>query len=76
MAEIVSSMREVTSLPILAQPNAGRPKLVGDQTLFDMSPQEFAKGIDTCIREGAQWIGGCCGTTPDHIRALAGLIEQ
>lgn len=76
MAEIVASMREMTSLPILVQPNAGKPKLVGDQTLFDMSPQEFATGIDACIREGAQCIGGCCGTTPDHIRALARLIEQ
>ena len=47
MAEVVSIMQQATSLPILAQPNAGKPKLIGDQTVFDMSPEEFASGIAT-----------------------------
>jgi 5-methyltetrahydrofolate--homocysteine methyltransferase len=76
MAEVISSMREATALPILTQPNAGKPKLVGNQTVFDMSPQEFANGVHECLMKGAQWIGGCCGTTPDHIRALAELIDS
>lgn len=76
MAEIVSIMVKATSLPILAQPNAGKPKLVEGQTLFDMSPSEFAKGISECIRSGASLVGGCCGTTPAHIGAIAQLLEE
>ncbi len=76
MATVVSTLRQATSLPILAQPNAGRPRLVGDTTAFDMSPAEFAKGIGKCLQAGASIVGGCCGTTPEHIRAVAGLIAK
>ena len=71
MARVVSVLRAVTHVPILAQPNAGKPRLVGDQTLFDMGPEEFTAGVRECIRAGARLVGGCCGTTPDHIRALS-----
>ncbi len=74
MAEIVSTMRSATKLPVLAKPNAGRPRLVDKRTVFDMSPGEFAKGIRECIRAGATMVGGCCGTSPDHISALADTI--
>jgi 5-methyltetrahydrofolate--homocysteine methyltransferase len=74
MATIVSEFRKTTPLPILAQPNAGLPKLVDGQTVFDMSPKEFAKGISACLENGANLVGGCCGTTPAHIRAVADLI--
>lgn len=74
MAEIVAAMKQATDLPILAQPNAGIPKLVGDKTVFDMSPADFARGISQCLQNGADLVGGCCGTTPDHIRALADLL--
>jgi 5-methyltetrahydrofolate--homocysteine methyltransferase len=70
----VSEFRKTTPLPILAQPNAGLPKLVDGQTVFDMSPGEFAKGISACLENGANLVGGCCGTTPAHIRAVADLI--
>jgi len=48
--------------------------LVDKRTVFDMSPGEFAKGIRECIRAGATMVGGCCGTSPDHISALADTI--
>ena len=57
------------------QPNAGTPKLVEDKTLFDMAPGPFVEGMGACIRAGAQIVGGCCGTTPDHIKALHEFIE-
>jgi len=76
MAEIIAIMREHTSLPLLAQPNAGKPKLVDDKTVFDMTPEPFAEGIRKCLASGATLIGGCCGTTPDHIKAVAKLLEQ
>lgn len=75
MAEVVSLLREATSLPISAQPNAGRPKLVGNQTVFDMTPAEFATGISECLRAGARLVGGCCGTSPEHIRAVSGVLK-
>ncbi len=76
MAAVVSLLRSATTLPILAQPNAGRPKLVGDRTVFDMSPKSFAAGISKCLQAGARIVGGCCGTTPRHIRAVAGILDR
>ena len=76
MAVVVSVLRSATSLPILAQPNAGKPKLVDNQTVFEMAPVPFAAGIAKCLRAGARLVGGCCGTTPEHIRAVAALLNQ
>ena len=73
MATVVSLLKSATSLPILAQPNAGKPKLVDGATVFDMTPADFASGIAECLRAGARIVGGCCGTTPEHIRAVADI---
>jgi 5-methyltetrahydrofolate--homocysteine methyltransferase len=76
MAQVVSEFRKATPLPIIAQPNAGAPKLVKGQTVFDMPPEEFAQGMFECLKNGASLLGGCCGTTPAHIRALVDLLEN
>lgn len=76
MAEIVSKMREATSLPVLAQPNAGKPRLVDNRTVFDMSPSDFAAGVYECMQAGARLLGGCCGTSPGHMRAMVELIRK
>jgi 5-methyltetrahydrofolate--homocysteine methyltransferase len=76
MAIVVSLLQSATQLPILAQPNAGKPKLVGNQTVFEMSPAPFAKGVTECLRTGARLVGGCCGTTPEHIRVLASVLDK
>ncbi len=70
IAEIVAIMGEVTDLPIAAQPNAGLPKMRDGETYFDMQPDTFADGIEICVEKGAKVVGGCCGTTPDHIREI------
>ena len=75
MAVVVSMIRSMTDLPIIAQPNAGKPLLVEDKTVFDMSPEEFAEGIENCVKAGARLVGGCCGTTPAHIRKTAEMIK-
>lgn len=75
MAVVASLLKSATSVPILAQPNAGKPKLVNNQTVFDMSPKDFAAGIAECLHVGAHLVGGCCGTTPEHIRTLANLFD-
>lgn len=71
MAVIVGYLRGATDLPLLVEPNAGTPRLVEDKTVYDMEPAHFADGIAACIEAGATIVGGCCGTSPDHIRELA-----
>ncbi len=75
-AVVVGLLRDATALPLLAQPNAGKPKLVGDATVFDMGVDEFAAGIEKCVAAGARVVGGCCGTTPGHIRAVAARLGR
>ncbi len=71
---IIGRMRECVSVPLVAQPNAGKPTLVDNRTLFNMTPEDFAHGIAECIEAGAALVGGCCGTTPEHIRRVADMI--
>ena len=58
MSEIVSRIREATSLPVLAQPNAGKPRLVENRTVFDMSPSDFAAEYINVYRPGLSWLEG------------------
>lgn len=74
MAQVVALLKDATHLPLLAQPNAGLPTLVEGKTVFAMGPAEFADGLAECIRAGARIVGGCCGTTPEHIRAVRSMI--
>ena len=76
MAVVVSLLRSATSLPIMAEPNAGKPKLVDSRTVFDMAPAPFAAGVAECVRAGARLVGGCCGTSPEHIRAVANVLDE
>lgn len=75
MAQIVAAMRPATNLPLIAMPNAGKPRLAGDKAVFDMPPEEFARGVLACRDAGARVLGGCCGTTPAHIRAMAAALN-
>jgi 5-methyltetrahydrofolate--homocysteine methyltransferase len=61
---------EVTDLPIMAQPNAGQPKLVEMKVVYDETPDQMVTGVVPLLQAGASIIGGCCGSTPDHIRAF------
>jgi 5-methyltetrahydrofolate--homocysteine methyltransferase len=70
MSRVVAMLRGATDSPIIAQPNAGRPQLVEDKTVFDMEPEAFAAGVVECVQAGARIVGGCCGATPEHIRAV------
>ena len=73
---IIDMMRDCVYVPLVAQPNAGKPRLVGNRTVFDMSAEDFASGIAECISAGATIVGGCCGTTPEHIRCVAYQIRS
>jgi len=76
MAVITGIYREATSLPLSIQPNAGKPKLVGGETIYDMQPDQYARGVIKCFENGASIIGGCCGTTPAHIAAVVKMLEN
>lgn len=70
MIEVIDLMAPATDLPIWAKPNAGMPQLVKGQTVFNETPEEMAAHFGDLVEAGARIIGGCCGTTPEHIRAL------
>ncbi len=74
MAEVVATMSAATSLPIIAQPNAGKGRLADKLLVFDMLPAHFAAGVEECARMGARLLGGCCGTSPAHIREMVELL--
>lgn len=76
MLGAVEQMRGVASIPILAKPNAGLPKLKDGATVYEMSPEDFAAAGAALVRAGASIVGGCCGTTPEHIRALAQALKD
>ena len=70
MLPILKEIHKYTSLPIIVKPNAGLPKQRDGQTYYDVTPEKFALALTEIVRSGACVIGGCCGTTPEHIRAM------
>lgn len=66
---------EISELPIMAQPNAGQPKLVDMKVVYDETPDQMVRGVVPLLEAGARIIGGCCGSTPDHIRAFRQAIN-
>ena len=70
MLPILQQIAQYTSLPIIVKPNAGLPKQRDGQTYYDVTPDVFAKQLQEIVKAGACVIGGCCGTTPKHIRAM------
>ncbi|MCL2421627.1 MAG: homocysteine S-methyltransferase family protein [Defluviitaleaceae bacterium] len=71
---LLSQLTEMTKLPILVQPNAGLPQLVDGKTVYDMSPKDFAQSMAK-MKDKAMMLGGCCGTTPDHIKEMVALCR-
>lgn len=76
MVAPVKKMAEYATVPIIAKPNAGFPELEGKKTIYRMTPEEFAKAGVALVEAGAAIVGGCCGTRPDHIKALADAVSE
>ncbi|AKJ65130.1 homocysteine S-methyltransferase family protein [Kiritimatiella glycovorans] len=77
MVEIVSSLREsYPEAPILIHANAGIPRTEGDRTIFPETPEEMGRQVPALLDAGASIIGGCCGTGPDHIRAVRAAVDS
>ena len=75
MAEIVRKMKSCARVPVVAKPNAGMPKYVDGRTVFEMGPVEFGEKAARLVACGASIVGGCCGTTPEHIRELSSRVS-
>ena len=73
MAEIIRKMKVYANVPLLAKPNAGLPEIMDGDTVYDMGPEEFASFGPLLVEAGASILGGCCGTTPEH---MALLVEK
>lgn len=72
----VERYKKVISLPVMAQPNAGQPKLVNLKVVYDETPELMVQGVVPLLEAGANIIGGCCGSTPDHIREFRNAMDQ
>ncbi len=75
MIPVIKKMKEYAEVPILAKPNAGLPVLQDGVTVYPMTPEEFASWGPAFVEAGAGLIGGCCGSTPEHIRMLAEKVS-
>jgi methionine synthase / methylenetetrahydrofolate reductase(NADPH) len=76
MLDAIERMVERTDRPISAQPNAGLPRAVDDRRIYLASPEYMGSYARRMIQAGARFVGGCCGTTPDHIRKIRGYVAS
>jgi 5-methyltetrahydrofolate--homocysteine methyltransferase len=75
MVDLIKIMREATPLPLLAQANAGQPSISSERGLtYTQDVEDYVKYIPPMIRNGANIVGGCCGTNPDYIRRMAEVM--
>jgi 5-methyltetrahydrofolate--homocysteine methyltransferase len=73
--QAVSRYKQATALALMAQPNAGQPKLVNMKVVYDETPEQMVRGVVPLLEAGTSIIGGCCGSTPEHIRAFRQAID-
>lgn len=75
MIQLIEEMRSYTNAPLIAQPNAGIPQLKAGKTIFSLNPDDFASYIPAFMAAGINIIGGCCGTTPQHIEKIVQILR-
>ena len=76
MQDIVQKLIEYSDIPVIVKANAGLPELENGQTVYKMTPEEFAEHSAALAKMGASILGGCCGTTPEHIKALKAALDK
>ncbi len=74
LSSVIDRMLAVASVPVILKPNAGLPRAENGVTVYDVSPDSFAEAVADMVRKGVRLAGGCCGTTPEYIRALASSL--
>jgi len=73
---IIVEMKKYASVPLLVQPNAGLPTVVDGKAVYPLTPEAMAKASVKLVKAGANILGGCCGTTPEHIRHMAKAVDR
>ncbi len=73
---VCERLRAATKLPIWIKANAGVPEIRGGEVVYTTSPEEFASHVPRLVEAGASYIGGCCGTSPDYIRAVRAVLDR
>jgi 5-methyltetrahydrofolate--homocysteine methyltransferase len=77
MDEVIDQLRAVSpALPWIAKPNAGLPRMVGGRAEYDLGPDQFAQRVKALVKRGARVVGGCCGSSPAFIAAIAGTVGE
>lgn len=76
MPELISEMKAAGAQYVIVEPNAGAPQIVDGETVFNQTPDDMAVGVPDVVKAGANIIGGCCGTTPEHIKVIAEEIRR
>ena len=74
--EAIERYKAVTALPLMAQPNAGQPRLVNMKVVYDQTPAQMAEGVVPMLESGVNILGACCGSTPEHIRVFRQTIDS
>ncbi len=74
--EAIERMARATARPLSAQPNAGLPRQVGDRRMYMASPEYMGEYAKRLVEAGARFVGGCCGTTPEHIKTVAAYVQS
>ncbi len=72
----VERYKSVTSLPVMVQPNAGQPRLVDMKVVYDETPEQMVQGLPPLLEAGANIVGACCGSTPEHIRTFRKAMDE
>jgi len=72
----VERYKSATSLPVMVQPNAGQPRLVDMKVVYDETPDQMVRGLMPLLEAGANIVGACCGSTPEHIRAFRKVMDE
>ena len=75
-AEIMTEILAATGLPTIAQPNAGLPVAEGDRVVYPETPEAMAEGLEKLLEIGVRIVGGCCGTTPDHLAMMGKSLKK
>jgi 5-methyltetrahydrofolate--homocysteine methyltransferase len=75
-ARVAQSYRDSCKLPVMVQPNAGLPVLENMKAVYKQTPADMAKGVPDVLTAGANIVGSCCGSTPEHTRAIREVVEQ
>jgi 5-methyltetrahydrofolate--homocysteine methyltransferase len=72
----VERYKSATSLPVMVQPNAGKPRLINMKVVYDETPEQMVQGLIPLLRAGVNVVGSCCGSTPEHTRAFRKVMDE